>query len=364
MQSLFVIEQGARISRRGDKVTVFVDGVKMEDARIDELAQCVVMGNVAITPQAVKALTKNGVDIVFTSRTGQFIGRMSGGLSRNILLRQSQFRRLESEDNRLDIAKRVVAGKIENQRRLLARYQKRRPHESIMQSLVFLRHSQRRVSAAMNLDELRGVEGSAGASYFSCWKNLLSAEDITFTRRMRRPPPDPVNILLSFGYTQLCNAIHAMVETSGMDPFLGALHAVKYGRPSLVLDIVEEFRPVIVDATVLRVINSGIISLRDFQSRLEKDAQAEKTLLENAYAENGNPVSRDATPKDGPPPTLFLKSGIKKWVVEYQRRMQTIAYYPPRGVQMRMDQIILAQVYLMAKHMESGMGYESFLSPR
>jgi CRISP-associated protein Cas1 len=364
VRALFVVEQGARVVRRGERIVVLLGDVTMEQMRTDELAQCVVMGNVSLTPPAVKAMLRHGVDVVFMTRSGGFIGRLTCGLSRNVMLRRCQFRALEDPAIALQLAAACVRGKIENQRRLLARYQKRRSSDDIARALVGLRHSLSNVSGATDPDVLRGVEGRAAALYFGCWKTLITAEGIRFHRRLRRPPPDPVNILLSFGYTQLANAIHAMVESAGLDPYLGALHAPKYGRPSLVLDLLEEFRPVVVDTAVLRALNVGSIRLRDFEFIAGDDNCAEERLLQGEYNEEGEPRDEGAEALRKRPPVIFLKSGIRKWVTEYHRRMNEKLFYAPRNMQLSLEQIVLAQVRHLSTCLESGDRYAPFIAPR
>ncbi|MCK9521810.1 MAG: CRISPR-associated endonuclease Cas1 [Proteobacteria bacterium] len=362
MQSLFVVEHDAIIGKRGEEIVVKIQDIVAERAQLASLSQCVVLGNAALTTPAVKAMLKNGVDVVFMHRGGGFLGRLTSGRSRNILLRKKQFHRLSDPAHQLALATSCVRGKIENQRRLLARFQKRRPSTELSKALVALRLAKQRVDSARDLDTLRGVEGSAAAAYFAVFGTLITAPNISFTKRLRRPPPDPVNILLSFGYTQLGNNIHAMIESAGLDPYLGGLHAPQYGRPSLVLDLIEEFRPVIVDSAVIRALNTGAISHRDFQWIKGDDATAEERLLLEDYSEDGDGShGEDATL---PPPVIFGKTGIRKWVGEYQRRLNEMVYYPPRGLRLSLQHVMRAQVHHLARCIDNDQAYMPWLSPR
>ena len=125
-----------------------------------------------------------------------------------------------------------------------------------------------RVERSRQMSSLVGVEGFGTAVYFGGFKRMLR-QDLGFTARLRRPPPDPVNVLLSFGYTLLAQAIQAAVQTVGLDPYVGFLHVPAYSRPSLVLDLMEEFRPVVVDSVVLRLVNARILTRADFVDQPE-----------------------------------------------------------------------------------------------
>ncbi|MFO8072417.1 MAG: CRISPR-associated endonuclease Cas1 [Polyangia bacterium] len=361
MRSLYVVEQGARVVREGERIRVLVGAVRMEAVRPEDLAQCVVLGNVGITTPAVRSLLAGGADVVFLTRGGRFLGRLSGGLSRNVLLRREQYRALADPARALELASSVVAAKIENQRRLLRRYQARRKDDLIAGALVSLRRFGARVAAANSLDELRGLEGGAAAAYFGCWKQLVTAEGITFEKRMRRPPPDPVNVLLSFGYTLLGNLLHSHVEAAGLDPYLGALHEPRYGRPSLVLDVIEELRPVVVDTAALRAINTRSITPRDFTDLREERDTVEARWEREDYTEDAEDERSEKRPRRD---LLFSRAGVKKWLAAFERRLDERCHYPPRDLVMSLRDIARAQVYLLARHLEGEGRYQPFLSPR
>lgn len=359
MKTLYVVQQGAHLARDGEAVVVMVADEKIEKVDPHSISQCVVMGNVGVSTPAVRSLLAQGVDVVFTSRTGRFVGRLSSGLSRNIELRMAQHRLLTDPDFALRLSCRIVAGKIENQRRLLRRYQKRRKTPKIAAALAALRRSSLQVELAEDLDTLRGVEGFAAAAYFSAWPDLLENADFGFEKRNRRPPRDPINVLLSFGYTLLGNLYHSLIEATGLDPFLGALHAPRYGRPSLVLDLIEEMRPVIVDTAALRAANTKTIRASDFEKAEAADASIEEAWEAEEYEEDSE---TGATP---PPrrPLIFLRPGVKKWLTAYERRLHERSRYEPRDASLELEDIARAQVHLLARHLRGEETYTPFLSP-
>ncbi len=358
MRSMYLLEQGARLVREGGQVRVMVEGTRMEAARAEELAQCVVMGNISLTAPAVQSLLAAGTDVVFLTRGGKFLGRLSNGLARHGGLRLAQLRVLDDVAGALGLARRVVDGKLENQRRLLRRYQKRKRSDRVAAALARLRHLQRRIAGAEDLDALRGLEGAAAAAYFGCLGELITAPGIAFDRRLRRPPPDPVNVLLSFGYTLLANAVHAAVETAGLDPYVGCLHEVRRGRPSLVLDLMEELRPAAVDAAVLRAVNTRAVRPGDFV-RLEDEGDEVEQRWERERAE--------AEGEEAEPPRrrlIFTRAGVKRWLAEWERRLSTRVFYEPRGQRLPLREVILAQVYRLCRHFEGDDDYEAFAMPQ
>jgi len=321
----------------------------------------VVLGNVGLTAPAVRSLLTGGTDVVFLTRGGKFLGRLSSGLTRNVLLRREQHRRFDDPVFALDLARRIVAGKIENQRRLLRRHQRRKPDERTAAALVRLRRAVERCSAsAADLDTLRGVEGSAAAAYFGCWPSLVAAPGVEFTKRLRRPPPDPVNVLLSFGYTLLGNLVHQAVEAAGLDPFLGCLHEARYGRPSLVLDLIEELRPVVVDSAVLRAINTRAVTPADF-TKVGGEDEVEERWEREEYDEDAEEKRERPGPRR---PLLFGRAGVKKWLAVYERRLDEKAWYPPREARLALRDVARAQVHLLAAHVRGEAAYAPFLAPR
>ena len=315
-------------------------------------------GNVQITPQGLRAVLQNGVDTVLLNRGGAFIGRVGGGAGRHIELRRAQFRRLEEPPFALELARRYVRGKLHNQRALLGRYQRTRRDDRIARALVAIRLMLERLPEVTTMDELRGVEGRAAAEYFGAFGALLTAPGVEFSGRKRRPPPDPVNILLSFGYTLLGNLVQGYVELASADPYLGALHAPARGRPSLALDLMEEWRPVVVDAAVLRAFNTRAIRPDDFKPAEGEDA--EEAVAEEAWER----LEAEHAGERAPPPKrrlLLTRQGSKQWFTAYERRLEEASHYPAQDVRMSFRQIIHQQVYLLCRHLLDEEEYEPFI---
>jgi CRISPR-associated protein Cas1 len=204
------------------------------------------------------------VSLTYLTEHGRYIGRIEPAFSKNSLLRRAQYAAAFDEHRTLTLARGFVVGKLVNLRVTLLRAARNTDGLSVDGAVEAIRRAERRAELAEDLETLRGHEGEGSAAYFGVFNQLIKAEGISFSKRVRRPPTDPVNSLLSFGYALLANDIHAAVQTLGFDPYCGYLHADHYGRASLALDLMEEFRPVVVDSTVLACLNKHVIQPDDF----------------------------------------------------------------------------------------------------
>ncbi len=259
MTVLYLTEQGSRLARDGHLLVVSREGETLARVPAGLVEQVVVFGNISITTPALTYLLRKGIDCVFLSQDGHYFGRLVAASSRFGLLRQAQYRTLSDEGLRLAVARSLVVGKLANYRWHLRHWGASKP------DLAVLGEYERRAASADGLAALRGLEGQGTAAYFAALRSVLPPH-MTMWRRTKRPPKDPVNSLLSLGYTLLAYVAWSVVELVGLDPFGGFLHAVVYSRPSLALDLIEEFRT-LVDHFVVRAVLAGEYSPREFVAR-------------------------------------------------------------------------------------------------
>ncbi|MBI4820414.1 MAG: CRISPR-associated endonuclease Cas1 [Deltaproteobacteria bacterium] len=367
MSVVYVLEQGAQVQVSGGRLFVARGRDELRSVPIEEVEQLALMGNVSLTAPATRALLRRGIDTVFLTRSGSFVGRLTTGFSKNILLRRAQHQRFADPAFALPIAKRIVAGKIANQRRVLARAQRKRASDPLAKALVSLRLAEEKLREELRprpgselgaantegeLDRLRGVEGHASAIYFGVFGELVRAPGIEWSGRKRRPPPDPINVLLSFGYTMLGNLISGQSEQAGFDPYFGVMHTAEYGRPSLSLDLIEELRPLLVDSTAIMVLNRKEIGKVDFEI-LPVDGESP---VEDAWASEESDEAVAAAR-----PLIFRREGVVKWVSALERRLSEVAYYEPRKERMSYRNIIKEQVYRLARAVEGQDEYDAFV---
>jgi CRISP-associated protein Cas1 len=263
MAALYLTEQGSVLRRIGERLVVTdKDRAILEDVPIIHVDQVVVMGNIQLTTPVMALLLQRDVDVVFLSSRGKFRGRLMTTGSKFARLRHRQLRMMDDQVRVLDVARALVRAKLANQAHLLAHLGARKASGQIHRDAD-------RARRADSLDSLRGHEGAAGARYFAALRTLIPTE-WGFSRRIYHPPTDPVNAMLSLGYTLLLKDTTAAVQLTGLDPFMGFFHAMDYGRPSLPLDLMEPFRP-LVDGLVMGLIQEERVSREDFDAQRRDD---------------------------------------------------------------------------------------------
>ncbi|MBR5195352.1 MAG: CRISPR-associated endonuclease Cas1 [Akkermansia sp.] len=257
---LIVQNNRAVVGIKGGEIQVRLEGELVARHPLHQLYAVYLYGPVQVSAQAMSALIEHSVPVSYFSSAGRFIG-MAGGLPLSgVDARIGQYNMWSSPVKRLVLAAEIIKSKIHNQRVILMRNGS--VPDSVLRELARLRDS---CQKQLSLESLRGVEGAAAALYFSYFSTMLKDKmGFEFSSRNRRPPKDPVNALLSLGYSVLAKELSGIAYTVGLDPFLGFFHSPRYGRPALALDMMEEFRPLIVDSVVLTLINRGEVSLSDF----------------------------------------------------------------------------------------------------
>lgn len=264
MPPLYLVEQGAKLSHDGHRLVVTKEGETLITVPLIHVSEVLIFGNIQVTTPALKMLLSQGIDVVFLTEDGRYYGRLVGPPTKYGELRRLQYERASDPAFSLGVAQCIVEGKLQNLRTLLMRYNREKQDPAVADAIMQLATLTERVPRTQGLHSLQGIEGRGAALYFGVFKRLFKA-DWGFKSRLRRPPPDPINVLLSFGYTILAHALESAVNLVGLDPYIGFLHTTEYGRPSLALDLMEEFRPIIVDSVVLRVCNNEIVKMEDFR---------------------------------------------------------------------------------------------------
>lgn len=289
MTTLYLTEPRSLVKKDGDTLLVSIPadktkGTAARNVRVPmmKVTQVVVMGDSTVTTPALLALLDQKVDVAFCDYHGRFCGQLSSGLSRNGQLRLAQYAHHVDYGKRIALARNFVAGKLANQRTLLLRSNRKLDDEAIAAAATTIQGvlvdvqqvegmvepaDPTRPQASSAMGSLQGLEGAGSAAYFGVFNRLLR-HDLGFQRRVRRPPTDPVNALLSFGYTLLLNNVLSAISQVGLDPYVGYLHSSQYGKPALALDLMEEFRTPVVDSVVVTVINNRVIQAEHFVEQL------------------------------------------------------------------------------------------------
>lgn len=261
----YVQEQGARVGKSGERLTVTKSGEKIGNVRIIEISQVILIGNVQVTAQALHLLMEKSIPVVHFSTGGWFHGMSHGVGIENAYARSAQYVAAADMGMRIRFATGIVRAKLANQRALLLRNGRENGRDEAVAALAKrLRQKETRFGS---LTEVLGWEGEGAALYFSAFSSMLKTGELpefAFSTRNRRPPRDPVNALLSFAYALLAKECLVALWAEGLDPWWGLYHQPRHGRPALALDLMEPFRPILADSVVITAINTGMVGAKDF----------------------------------------------------------------------------------------------------
>lgn len=269
---LYVTSQGSVLHLEHDTVAIQIEGEPKNRIPLIRLAGIVVFGRVTTTPFLIQRCAEDGVFLAWLDRRGRFKARLEGPTHGNVLLRRAQHLALSDPEKTSDIARQIVAAKIQNSRQLLLRAARESRDGSDRRGLQRgserLAESLHRLREVATLDAIRGCEGDAARTYFALFPKMVRGDPalLPMDGRSRRPPRDRMNALISFLYTFLRIECMAALEAIGLDPQIGFLHSLRPGRPGLALDLMEELRPILSDRVALTLVNRREIGASDFET--------------------------------------------------------------------------------------------------
>jgi CRISP-associated protein Cas1 len=265
---MYVQAQSAKVAKRGEVLEVSIEDKVVSTARLNEVSQLALMGNIYVTTPCLQELMQRDIPITWMSHGGWFMGHTIGTGHKNVELRTAQYRASFDERRCLGLARGLVQAKIQNARTFLRRNW--RGEEKPEELIEAMKRDAQAAERAASLAELLGIEGAAAARYFGVFSQLIREQEsegelkFDFQARNRRPPSDPVNALLSFAYAILTRTFTVTLSAVGFDAYRGFYHQPRYGRPALALDVMEPFRPLIADSSVIQAINNGEVRPTDF----------------------------------------------------------------------------------------------------
>lgn len=331
--ALYVDTIGAYLGLTGENIRITTpEGEPVPPVSLDKIREIVLCGPAQITTQAVAACLKHGIPVHYLSMHGRYLGITSPMTNFNGLLREAQWRGRFNPMARLEFARSMVAAKLVNMKTILRRYLRDDMTESEKADIGRIKFLNKQVQTDDTIDTLRGHEGVAAKIYFSHFSRFIKPgrrSGFPFNGRNRRPPRDPANALLSFGYSLLAKDCVGACLRVGLDPFCGYFHSMKYGRPSLALDIMECFRQPVVDSAVLSSINNGVFKLQDFY-------QYQNTCYLN-------------------------EKGRKKFLAQYEMRKRDLVTHPRFHYRLSYARTIELQCRLLGKFLMKDIdSYEGF----
>ncbi len=341
LNTLYVTTENSWLHKDGENVVVKLEGEERARVPLHLLGGIVCFGVLGATPALMGHCAKLGVCMSFVSRTGQFLARVEGPVSGNVLLRRAQYRATDNKGASGALASHMITGKVHNQRTVIRRALRdhgarlsAEARSGLSECDQQLSNAARRSAASRDVDSIRGVEGESARRYYSVFDHLVlgKMKDVfRFSGRSRRPPLDPINALLSFLYTVLLHDCRSSLETVGLDPAVGFLHRERPGRPSLALDLMEELRPVFADRLALSLINRGQLSNKDFDTSV-----------------SGGVMMRD--------------KARKRLLVAYQKRKQDELEHPFLNEKTSVGLVPFIQANLLARHLRGDLdAYPPFI---
>lgn len=341
LNALYVSSQGSYLSKDGACLVVKTEEGKKTHVPIGALESVVLFGQIGASPFALGHCAEHGVCLSWFTEYGRFLARLEGPVSGNVLLRRAQYRAADDPTNSADLARFIVTGKVANQRTVLRRALRDHGDAVTAEDRARLEAAVQRLNVGLaalpregTVDGVRGLEGEAAQVYFGCFGAMIRQDGdgaFALTGRSRRPPLDPTNSLLSFVYALLTHDVRGALEANGLDPQVGFLHRERPGRPSLALDLVEEFRAFFADRLVLSLINRKQVAPSGFAT----DAAGAVTMTEETR---------------------------KAVLVAYQTRKKEEVTHPFLGEKVPIGLLPHVQAQLMARHLRGDLdGYPPFL---
>jgi len=297
LNTLFVQKQGAYLRLDHDTVKVEFERKQILQVPLHHLGSIAVFGNVLVSPFLIHRCAKEGKSLVWLSEHGRFQANITGPVSSNVLLRKAQFEKIMDSTSSLYLAKKFIEGKVRGACMVLNRAYRDHGEDGLKEKASEISRLLKSMPNLESIDEVRGIEGIAASWYFDVFPKMLRASEFQFDGRVKRPPRDPVNAVLSFAYTLLASDCRSALETVGLDPQMGFLHALRPGRPALALDLMAELRAPLTDRLVLALFNRKQLQKKHFDFRL------------------GGTV-------------LLNEEGRKVFIVSYQKRKQEEVAHP------------------------------------
>lgn len=321
MGTVYVTQDDAFIGKTDERLSVKANKQNLLDVPLIKVDGIVVLGRATVSPAVVSELLDRHIPLSFLTGTGRYLGRLEPEMTKNIFVRSAQWKAAGNSEQAVHLVRGFVRGKLKNYRNALMRREREDSVRDLQSGITRLEQAIAPIDTTTNIDSLRGLEGAGSAAYFGSFNQLIKSSDFQFEARRRRPPTDPVNALLSLGYSLLRHDVQSAVNIVGFDPYLGYLHLERYGRPSLALDLMEEFRPLVVDAVVLSTLNKRLLALTDFTTE---------------------PVSGAVS---------LNKEGLKTFLRLYEQKKQSEFKHPVMGRKCTYQEAFEIQARLMAKYL-------------
>ncbi|WP_455089613.1 CRISPR-associated endonuclease Cas1 [Peptoanaerobacter stomatis] len=323
MSNVYIYDQGTTINYKENRLILTYTKEVITSIPIEKIDNVLLFGNIQVTTPCMQHFLTKGINLTWLSKTGSYFGRLESTSHVNIDRQRLQFRLSDNNEFRLNISKKFITGKALNQKIILLRGNRHLQSKELIKIIAIISNNIKKLETAPDINSLMGIEGYISKLYFQ-GINLIIDKNFTFEKRTKRPPKDPFNAMLSFGYTLLQYEFFTAIVTKGLNPYASFLHSDKHKHPSLCSDMMEEWRAILVDTLVMAMINTHKINKDDFEQISARNA------------------------------TYLTKDACKKFVKEFEKRLrQEVSYITEIPYKMSFRRIIEYQVMLLIKALES-----------
>jgi len=341
MSTIYIISDHGKLARQNDALVFTTPSGDIRKLFLHQADRIIIAGSVEITGSALRMLMHHQIATVFLSSNGRFSGKLQFEEGKNVHLRKRQYDSLNNQAFCLEVAKSIAAGIIGNQIAFMQRINGKNDKVNVDHAIAQAQRNLDQMKEAQTIDVVRGHEGMGSRIYFSVFKQNIYPDWAVFKGRSMNPPRDNVNAVMSFLYTLLLYRVDAFIEMEGMDPYVGYLHTIEYGKRSLSFDLMEEYRTSICDTLTCALFNLGILNASDFEtvdfSRESDDAPLHLTEGDQAEAQS---IETSESVKG----VLLSKDGARKVAEKFEEKMDSLIFYPPENDRLSYQKIIAHQV--------------------
>lgn len=317
MSNIYVYEQGSIITINENRLIITKVNKEIESIPIELIDGVMIFGNIQVSTQSIHKLLSKGINITYLSKKGYNFGRLENSNKVNIERQRLQFKKSEDIFYSLEISKKFIEGKIRNQRTVLLRANKQLKNKEIKEKIELMKRYIAKIEYVNDIESLMGMEGFCAKIYFDSLNYILN-EEYRFKNRSKRPPRDPFNSIISFGYALLYNEVFNILGSKGLNPYVAFLHKDRNKHAALCSDIMEEFRPILIDTLSIYLLNNDKIIKEDFIFNVKNNS------------------------------VLLNKDGVSKVVNEFEKRiLQKVSYVKEVNYKMNFREIIEYQISLL-----------------
>jgi len=337
MGTVYIISEFGKLTKKDDALSFYNKDGTERKLFIHRLDRLIILGSVEITASALKLLMRHQIDTVFLNKNGKLNGKLEFQEEKNVFLRKRQYEILSDQDKMVSLVKAIVRGKIKNQIAFMQRINRKNNDLRLQQTIDDAQRNESRLEESNSIESIRGYEGYGSKLFFSVFKYNIIPDWAVFNGRTMHPPKDVVNAVMSFLYTLLNYRIDSFIVLEGLDPYVGYLHTLDYGKRALSFDLMEEYRTSICDTLTCSLFNLGVLKYTDFQYK-------DFTNNDDYTLDVSDEAKPDIETTENIKGVLLTEEGLKKTANAFEEKIITEIFYPPLGKRLSYQHVIIEQI--------------------